>query len=63
MKAQKWFALISICGKFDFWGAEDINMEVHAPKYHGDNFECALCEYNAKDLERLGKIGNPLSNL
>ena len=28
-------------------------MAVHVAKEHGENFECGLCDYVAKDLEAL----------
>ena len=32
---------------------DDIGIEVHVGKDHGENFECGLCEFVAKDLEAL----------
>ena len=41
------------CEHSDFIGGEEIDMEVHIAKLHGDKFECGLCEYEATDLENL----------
>ena len=37
----------------EFIGGDEIEMEVHLAKLHGESFECGLCTYNAKDLETL----------
>ena len=34
-------------------GYDEIDMDVHAAKVHGDKFECGLCEHEAKDNEDL----------
>ena len=36
-----------------FMGYDEIDMDVHAAKLHGDKFECGLCEHEAKDNEDL----------
>ena len=37
-----------LCG---FMGCEEIDMNVHTSKMHGDIPECGLCDYKAKNLE------------
>ena len=41
------------CDLCDFMGYDDIDMDVHAAKYHDDKCECGLCGFEAKDLEEL----------
>ena len=41
------------CEDCDFWGQNNLTMEVHAGKAHSSNFECGLCDFKAKDLENL----------
>ena len=41
------------CDLCDFMGYDEIDMDVHAAKVHGDKFECGLCEHEAKDNEDL----------
>ena len=38
------------CDCCDFVGSEEIDMEVHAAKLHGEDPECGICEYQAKDM-------------
>ena len=33
--------------------SDEIDMEVHSAKHHGDKFECGLCDYEAADLDNL----------
>ena len=37
----------------DFIGGEEIEMEIHTARKHGENYECALCDYESKNLETL----------
>ena len=41
------------CVKCEFLGEDEIAMDVHIGKEHGDKFACGLCDYIAKDLETL----------
>ena len=41
------------CVKCDLLGEDELAMLGHTGKTHGDKFECGLCDYIAKDLERL----------
>ena len=41
------------CEHCEFIGGEEIDMEVHSAKLHGDKFECGVCDYEATDLENL----------
>ena len=41
------------CVKCDFLGEDEIGMEVHLGKEHGEKFVCGLCDYIAKSLENL----------
>ena len=34
-------------------GYDEIDMDVHVAKLHGDKFECGLCDNEAKDIEEL----------
>ena len=37
----------------DFFGGNELAMEVHIGKSHSDVLECCICEYKAGDLEAL----------
>ena len=41
------------CDLCELMGNDEIDMDVHAAKLHGDKFECGLCEHEAKDNEDL----------
>jgi hypothetical protein len=41
------------CEFCEFIGGEEIDMEVHTAKLHGEKIECGLCEYEAKDIGTL----------
>ena len=41
------------CEECDFYGTDDLAMEMHYKKTHSDIFECVLCEYVLKDEESL----------
>ena len=41
------------CDICDFMGYDEIDMDVHAAKLHGDKHDCGLCDYEAKSLEQL----------
>ena len=41
------------CEHCEFIGGEEIDMEVHTAKLHGENIECGLCDYEATDVENL----------
>ena len=41
------------CDLCDFMGYDEIDMDVHAAKFHSDKCECGLCGFEAKDLEDL----------
>ena len=41
------------CEICDFIGSEEIDMEVHNAKTHGEKAECGICDYEAKDLTDL----------
>ena len=41
------------CEDCDFCSENFLTMEVHVGKQHSENFECGLCNYEAKDIEAL----------
>ena len=41
------------CDQFDFIGGEEIEMEIHTARTHGETYECGLCDYESPDLETL----------
>ena len=41
------------CDLCEFMGYDEIDMDVHAAKQHGDKFECGICEHEAKNIEDL----------
>ena len=41
------------CDLCDFMGYDEIDMDVHAAKFHSDKCECGLCGFEAKNLEDL----------
>ena len=41
------------CEDCDFWGPNEISMEVHHGRKHCLNYECGMCEFVAKDTEEL----------
>ena len=41
------------CDLCDFIGGEEIEMEVHVARTHGENYECGLCDFVTQDLETL----------
>ena len=41
------------CDLCDFMGNDEIDMDVHAAKFHSDKCECDLCGFEAKNLEDL----------
>ena len=41
------------CENCDFVAADDLSLEVHYQREHSGYFECAFCEYSAKDEEGL----------
>ena len=41
------------CNFCNYYAEDDIGIAVHVGKDHGENFECGLCEFVAKDLEAL----------
>ena len=41
------------CDDCDFVGESVITMEVHIGKDHSENYECGLCEFEAKNFENL----------
>ena len=41
------------CDLCEFMGYDEIDMDVHAAKHHGDQHVCGLCDYEAKSLDRL----------
>ena len=41
------------CEDCEFWGPNNLTMEVHAGKAHSDIIQCGLCDFKAKDLEKL----------
>ena len=41
------------CENCEFWGPNDITMEVHFGTNHSENIECGLCDFKDKGLENL----------
>ena len=41
------------CEECDFWGPNQLTMEVHIGKHHSERFECGLCDYKGKDFDDL----------
>ena len=41
------------CEECDFYGKDDLAMEIHYRKTHSDQLECGLCENVFSDLESL----------
>ena len=41
------------CDLCEFIGGEEIEMEVHVARTHGENYECGLCDFVTQDLETL----------
>ena len=39
------------CEDCDFYGGNELSVEVHQGKCHSVDFECGLCYYNTKSLE------------
>jgi hypothetical protein len=48
------------CEECDFFGPNELSMEVHTGKVHAESIECGLCEFKAKTAK---KIRNTSSNL
>ena len=75
MKTHSYRLIQYQCTMCNFSEYNEIGIEVHVGREHGDNFECGLCEYIAEDLENLdlhlltcevykcNKCGNILKNL
>ena len=41
------------CDECDFWGPNELTLEMHVRKYHSENITCGMCECEAKDSENL----------
>ena len=41
------------CEECEFWGPNEITMEVHVEKHHSEKYECGLCAFEGKNLEHL----------
>ena len=41
------------CVECEFVGSNEVTMAVHSGKTHSDNFDCGICEYQAKSKEEL----------
>ena len=53
MKVHSYSEMKFKCEDCDFWGENELTMEVHTGKYHSEIIECGLCEFKATDLEIL----------
>jgi hypothetical protein len=53
MKTHSYKSALFKCEECEFFGTNHLTMEVHLGKEHSANFECGLCEVEAKDLENL----------
>ena len=53
MRTHSYKDAVYKCDLYDSIGGDQIEMEVHLAKLHGENFECGLCENTANDLETL----------
>ena len=41
------------CEECDFWGPNQLTMEVHVGKHHSERFECGLCDNKGKNFDDL----------
>ena len=53
MKTHSYRLIQYQCNMCNFSEYNEIGIEVHVGREHGENFECGLCEYIAEDLEVL----------
>ena len=53
MKSHSYQELNFKCENCDFWGPNKFTMEVHFGRNHSEIFECGLCEWKNKSLEKL----------
>ena len=53
LKSHSFKKIIYKCEDCDFLAPNDLTLEVHAGRVHSGNFECGLCDYTGKNLEKL----------
>ena len=53
LKTQSYKKMIFKCEECDFFGPNEMSMEVHTGKAHAESVECGLCEFKAKSLDNL----------
>ena len=53
MKEQTYKNAKIKCEECDFIGQNEITMEVHYGKFHSKNFDCGICDNEAKSLANL----------
>ena len=53
MRRHSYSHVLYKCDLCDFIGSEEIDMNVHTARVHGENPECGLCDFEAKTLEDL----------
>ena len=56
MKSHSYKCSFELKYKFEeceFWGPNEITMEVHIGKHHSEKYECGLCAFEGKNLEHL----------
>ena len=41
------------CQDCEYWGSNELTMEVHNGRCHSETFECGLCDFKANTLENL----------
>ena len=53
LKTHSYKKMIFKCEECDFFGPNELSMEVHTGKFHAEIIECGLCEFKAESLENL----------
>ena len=48
------------CEDCEYWGQNELTMEIHTGRCYSEHFECGLCAFKAKTLENLETHPPPL---